>query len=439
MEQKIYVISLGCPKNRVDMEYMLGSISSVDFTITEEMEEADIAIINTCAFIQDAVKESIDVILNMARLKQRGKLKRLVVIGCLVQRYGYKLMREIPEVDVWMGTGQFFRLSDVLSNDKKGFFISAPLYVQEEKLPRAQSTPFYTAYVKISDGCSHRCSFCLIPKLRGPMRSVRPEIILDEARELARNGVKEINLVAQDITAYGRDLGGDIGLEDLVEQLLRIKGIEWIRLLYLHPNGISDKLLSLVEHEERVCPYMDIPIQHVNDHILNLMGRGYNKRFLLELINKIRSMHRRIYLRTSIMVGFPGETEEAFDELLDFIKEVEWDHLGVFLFSPEKGISAARLKDRVDMEVARERRDELMYLQAEISEKKNSELLGKTIPVLIEGFHPETDLLLRGRTFGMAPDIDGQVIINKGYGIIGEIMPVHISDVHVYDLVGEIL
>ena len=433
------MISLGCPKNRVDSEYMLGALSSAHFTITEEMEEADIAVVNTCAFIQDAVKESIDVILNMSQLRQRGKLKRLVVVGCLVQRYGYKLMREIPEVDVWMGVGQFFRLSDVLSNDKKGFFISTPLCVQEEKLPRAQSTPFYTAYVKISDGCSHRCSFCLIPKLRGPMRSVRPEIILSEVRELARNGVKEINLVAQDITAYGRDLSGDIGLEDLVEQLLRIKGIEWIRLLYLHPNGISDRLLNLVEHEERVCPYMDIPIQHVNNHILSLMGRGYNKGFLLELINKIRSMRRKILLRTSIMVGFPEETEEAFGELLGFVKEVEWDYLGVFLFSPEKGTGAARLKDRMDMEMARERRDELMSVQAEISEKKNREMLGKIVPVLVEGFHPETDLLLRGRTSGMAPDIDGQVIINKGYGIIGEIMPVRISDAHVYDLVGEIL
>ena len=439
MEQKVHIISLGCPKNRVDSEYVVGSLFSSNFDITEKIEDADIAIINTCGFIQDAVRESIDVILEMARFKTEGSLKKLVVMGCMVQRYGYKLMREIPEVDIWVGTGQFFRISDILKKYEKGFFISRPSHIQEQKLPRFQSTPFYTAYVKISDGCSHRCSYCLIPKLRGSTKSVKPDIILNETRELVRNGVKEINIVAQDITAYGKDLYGNMGLEDLIEMLLGIKEIEWIRLLYLHPSGISDRLLKLMEHEDRICPYMDIPIQHVNDHILSLMGRGYNKGFLLDLINRIKALRRRIFLRTSIMVGFPGETGEIFSELCDFIKDTEWDHLGVFVFSPEEGTSAARLKDQMNMKVAKERRDELLSLQAEISRKKNREMVGKTVPVLVEGFHPETEFLLVGRTPGMAPDIDGQVIINKGHGIIGEIMRVRISDSYVYDLMGEIL
>lgn len=441
MAQKVYIMSLGCPKNLVDSEYMLGLLCSDGFYITEEIEEAEIAIINTCGFIQDAVKESLDAVLNAVELKQRGNLKKLIVSGCLPQRYGYKLMREIPEVDIWMGTAQFHRILSMLKKkDGKGFFISRPSYIQDRNIARLQSTPFYTAYVKISDGCSHRCSYCLIPKLRGPIRSVKPDIILNEVKGLLKNGVKEINLVAQDTTAYGKDLGQSICLEDLVEQLLSIEDLKWIRLLYLQPTGISDRLIRLIEHEERICPYVDMPIQHVNDNILALMGRDYDRRFLWDLINKIRSCRRRIFLRTTIMVGFPGETRDNFNEVYDFIKEVEFDHLGVFIFSPENGTLAARLKNnQVKEEVARARKDKLMYLQAEISEKKNKEMVGETVPVLIEGFHAETQLLLAGRTPGMAPDIDGQVIINKGYGIIGEIMPVRISEAYAYDLVGEIV
>ncbi len=433
------MISLGCPKNLVDSEYMLGLLHSADFHITDEIEDADIAIINTCGFIQDAVEESIDAILSIARFKQEGNLKRLVVTGCLVQRYGYKLSREIPEVDIWMGTGQFSRIANILKEDRRGFFISPPLYTQDQGLPRLQSAPFYTTYLKISDGCSHRCSYCLIPKLRGPMRSVRPDIILAEAKELAGNGAKEVNIVAQDITAYGKDLDNPICLEDLIEALLDIEEIQWIRLLYLQPSGISDRLLRLIEHEERICPYMDLPIQHVNDKILQLMGRDYSKGFLLKLLDKIRACHRRIFLRTTIMVGFPGETDEIFDELHDFLREAGFDHLGVFVFSPEDGIRATRLKDQVEVRVAKERRDELMRLQAGISKKRNKEMVGKTVPVLIEGFHPETELLLVGRSPGMAPEIDGQVIINKGYAVRGEIVPVHITGSYTYDLLGEII
>ncbi len=413
--------------------------SSNQYQITEDIEQADIVIINTCAFIQEAVQESIDVILEVARLKERGKLKKLIVTGCLVQRYGYKLKREIPEVDVWAGTGKFHQILEIINKDK-GFFISKPSFLQKKKIPRIQGTPFYTAYLKISDGCSYKCSYCLIPKLRGPMRSVSLQVLIDEVKDLLKRGVVEINIVAQDITSYGKDIADEkICLESLLESLLSIKDIKWIRLLYLHPLGISDRLLDLLENEAKLCPYVDIPIQHVNDKILADMRRGYDKKYILKLFDKIKSLKRKLFLRTTLLVGFPGETDQAFQELYDFVKDVEFDHLGVFVFSPENGTQAARLKPQIEKKVANERRDAIMSLQAKISDKKNKEMIGKVIPVLIEGTHPETDLLLVGRSNGMAPEIDGQVIINKGDGIIGKIMPVLITDAYTYDLIGEIL
>jgi len=436
--RKVHIISLGCPKNLVDSEYMAGILSRDNFQLTDKPEKADIVIINTCGFIQDAVKESIDVILDMARLKKNGDLKKLIVVGCFVQRYGYKLKREIPEVDLWAGTGTFHMISQLLKNERD-FFISRPTYVQKELIPRLQSTPFYTAYLKISDGCSHNCSYCLIPKLRGRIRSIPIDLLIKEAKYLVEQGVKEINIIAQDTTSYGKDIGDEVRLESLIEALCKIKGIEWIRLLYLYPSGISDQLLRMFEQEEKLCPYLDIPLQHINDKILRSMNRDYKKKDILVLLEKIRSIERKIFLRTTLMVGFPGETEKIFQELCDFIKNVEFDHLGVFVFSTELGVKATRLKPQIKKEVAEERRDVIMSIQADISEKKNKEMIGKTIPVLIEGTHPETEVLLVGRSSWMAPEIDGQVIINKGYGIVGEIMPVRITDAHVYDLIGEIL
>ena len=439
IDQKIYIISLGCPKNIVDSEYMGGILSSAQFQVTDDIEQADIVIINTCAFIQDAVQESIDVILETVRLKEEGNLKKVIVTGCLVQRYGYKLKREIPEVDVWAGTGKFQKILEILKEDK-AFFISKPCFVQKRRIPRIRGTPFYTAYLKISDGCSYRCSYCLIPKLRGPMRSVAPQLLLEEAKELSKRGAVEINLVAQDITSYGKDVDDEkVCLESLLESLLNIEGIEWIRLLYLHPLGISERLLDLLENEEKICPYLDIPIQHVNNKILADMRRGYDKKYILELFDKIKRLKRRVFLRTTLLVGFPGETDQAFQELYDFVKDAEFNHLGVFVFSSEKGTSAERLGFKVEKWIANERQDALMRLQADILERKNKEMIGKVIPVLVEGTHPETELLLVGRSNGMAPEIDGQVIINKGYGIIGKIMPVLITEAHTYDLIGEIL
>jgi ribosomal protein S12 methylthiotransferase len=441
--RKIFLISLGCAKNFVDSEHMLGVLRADGFEPTPEIEQAEIAVINTCAFVRAAVEETIDTILETAELKRRGRLKKIVVAGCLVQRYGYKLKREIPEVDGWLGTGEIHRVADILNNGNRGhstpFFIGRPTFLADHCDPKIQATPFYTAYLKIAEGCSHRCSFCIIPSLRGPFRSRSIDSLVIEAEKMVAGGVKEINLIAQDTTAYGSDLAGDVDLEDLLERLTAIKGIRWIRLLYCHPDGVTDRLLDIMDAEETVCPYLDIPLQHVNRDILKHMGRCPAKESPLDLIKRIRSRRRRISLRTTLMVGFPGETEQMFDELYDFVKMVRFDHVGVFVYSMEPGTAAARFSPTVEREEAVHRRDKIMSLQTGISRKINERMVDQTVPVLIEGLSSETDLLLEGRTATMAPEVDGRVLINKGEGAEDEIVPVLIKEAHSYDLVGEIV
>ncbi len=440
--EKVYFISLGCAKNLVDSEHMIGLLKAEGYRVVPRLEDADVAVINTCGFIQSAVEETIDTILEVCSRKGKGPLKQVVVAGCFVQRYGYKLLREMPEVDGWLGTGEIHRIAEILCNpqeEKPPFHISRPRYLADHSGPRVQTTPFYTAYLKLAEGCSHKCSYCLIPALTGPFRSRSPESIVTEACNLAERGVREINLVAQDTTVYGSDLDVHVGLEDLLERLLQISGIQWIRLLYCHPRRISNRLLRLLDEENALCPYLDLPFQHVVPTILDKMGRGGEREPPRNLIERIRTRTTRLTLRTSMMVGFPGETDQNFQDLIDFVRWAAFDHLGSFIFSPEKGTPASRLKDPVPQEIARERREILMAVQSVISRKRNRERLGKTVPVLIEGLCDETDLLLRGRTVGMAPEVDGQVLINKGEGTVGEIVPVLITEAHTYDLVGEIL
>lgn len=443
IREKIFLISLGCSKNLVDSEHMLGLLKSKDFDLASTIEEAGIAVINTCGFIQAAVGEAIETIFEMAALKNQGKLKKIVVAGCFVQRYGHKLQREIPEVDGWVGTGEYFRIADLLSNHNKevtpSFLIGRPTYMADHSVPRVQTTPFYSSYLRVAEGCSHRCSFCLIPGLRGPFRSRNMESLILEAEHMASQGVKELNLIAQDTTMYGKDLDTGKSLEDLLEILVTIKGIRWIRLLYCHPDGVSDRLLELIDSEEVICPYLDLPLQHVNGKILKAMGRNSVKETAWQLIERIRSGRRRIGLRTTLMVGFPGETDEVFDELCDFVTMAQFDHLGVFVFSGEKGTVAARLKPAVRPDIGQTRAEKILDLQAEISRKINQQIVGEIVPVLLEGLSPETDLLLKGRTATMAPEVDGQVLINRGQGMAGEIMPVLITEAHPYDLVGEIV
>ncbi len=440
-QKRVYIISLGCAKNLVDTENILGLLKKNNFHIASNLEDADIAVINTCGFIQSAVKESVATILEVVERKKQRGLELLFVIGCFVQRYGYKLRREIPEVDGWLGTGEIFRIIDLLKINKaffSPFHIGSPTALADHTIPRIQTTPFYSLYLKIAEGCSHRCSFCTIPRLRGPFRSRGLKSLEVEAKEWVDKGVKEINVIAQDTTMYGKDLDKNVTLTDLLERLLLIQGLRWIRILYCHPSGVTDGLLGLMEAEERICPYMDLPFQHIDRSILKAMGRiADNDPW--RLIERIRSLKRHVSLRTTLMVGFPGETDAIFDELYDFVSSVEFDRLGVFMFSPEKGTPAARIKGIPEAEIAKERLDILMGLQADISEKKNQALLGRTIPVLIEGESQETDLLLCGRTVTMAPEVDGQVLINKGRGLVGEISPVRISEAYPYDLVGEIV
>jgi ribosomal protein S12 methylthiotransferase len=441
-KQRVYLISLGCAKNLVDSENMLGIIKERGFIVVSDLGAAEIAIINTCGFIRSSVEEALDTILEVTAEKKKGTLKKLFVVGCLVQRYGYKLQKELPEVDGWIGTGEIYRIGNVLDQEhcgEKGLLIGRPAYLADHKTPRLRATPFHTAYLKVAEGCSHRCTYCIIPKLRGPFRSRKPDSLTIEAERLAKTGVKEINLIAQDTTMYGRDLKPEATLEDLLERLVKVRGIRWIRILYGHPQRVSNRLLAMMEKEEAICPYLDLPLQHVNAKVLKAMGRDDEGANPWELIERIRSRERRISLRTTLMLGFPGETEHAFRELCEYVKAAEFDHLGAFIFSPERGTPAAHLARRVEREKAEERLDVIMRLQAEISKKKSRTLVGETIPVLLEGVSNETDLLLRGRTATMAPDVDGQVLINKGVGRIGEIVPVRITEAHAYDLVGEIL
>ena len=442
MDKKVYLISLGCSKNLVDSENILGLLKERGFTIVPNLDEASIAVINTCGFIQSAVEECIETIFEMATLKEKGSLEKLFVAGCFVQRYGYKLKKEIPEVDGWLGTGEISRIIELVEKKtdiSPEFIIGKPEFLADHTIPRVQTTPFYSSYLKIAEGCSHRCSFCTIPGLRGAFRSRDPESVIIEAEGMAGNGVKEINLIAQDSTMYGKDLAGDINLEDLLEKLLLINDLEWIRFLYAHPFGVSDRLLDLVTEEDRICPYLDLPFQHCNENILKSMYRDTGNENPLELISRIRALSRPISIRTTLIVGFPGETDEIFQELYDFVKAAEFDHLGAFVFSPEKGTPAARMDGTPDRTVAVQRLETIMQLQNKISKRKNQRLVDKIVPVLIEGVSPETDLLLTGRASFMAPDVDGQVLINKGEGRVGEIMPVLIKEAHAYDIVGEIV
>jgi ribosomal protein S12 methylthiotransferase len=432
-KEKVCVISLGCAKNLVDSEHILGWLREKNYPLVGGLEEADIAVINTCGFLQSAVEEAIRTILEVSERKRKGQLRKLYVVGCFVQRYGYKLRKEMPEVDGWAGPGEIHRITELLQERRRkvpAFLINRPTFLPDHRTPRVQSTPPFSAYLKIAEGCSHRCSFCIIPQLRGPLRSRSLESLVEETVQMAERGVQEVNLIAQDTTMYGRDLRGGYRLEDLVERLIQVRGISWLRILYCHPERITDRLLELMESPSPLCPYLDIPVQHVDPGILRAMGRGMDEARVRKLIDKIRSKNERISLRTTVMVGFPGETEAAFKRLVGFVKDADFDHLGAFVFSPEKGTAAGRMKNPVKKSLAERRRDQIMRLQATISRKKNEARIGQVYPVLVE----ETRA---GRTAFMAPEVDGQVLIQRGGAEVGRIVLVKITGAETYDLVGE--
>ena len=437
---KVFLISLGCPKNKVDSEVLIGLFACDGLMCTSSVEEADIVIVNTCAFIQEAVQESIEVILELAQEKKRGTINKLIVTGCLPQRYGERVVREIPEVDLWTGTDEFPRIPRLLREGKTKVLIGKPQYLYDHHTPRIITNFPHSAYVKIAEGCSHPCTFCLIPQLRGRYRSRELDSVRREVDHLVAGGVVEINLVAQDTTAYGVDRGMEKGLARLLRALKKIEGLRWIRVLYAypHPTNFPPQLLDIVAGEEQICPYLDIPIQHTDDKILQRMGRKSSGKEIRALINLIKKEYPEIHLRTTLMVGFPGEGEREFRDLVDFVHEMEFTHLGVFTYSPEEGTKASRMQGIVSSEMAEERRARIMELQQGISWKKNKKMIGSTIPVLIDGISAEPDGRPQGRTAFQAPEIDGVVSITKGDANIGETVMVKVTEAEPYDLVGEI-
>ena len=448
--KKVGFISLGCPKNLVDSEVMMGRLKQNGFQITAEAAEADTLVVNTCGFIESAKKESIEAILEAAKLKTSGKATRLVVAGCLVERYRDQLKAEMPEVDAFIGTSQ---INDILSVcDPQTNTRSLPViplgnqsatYLYDESTPRVLATPSHYAFIKIAEGCDRPCAFCFIPQMRGHFRSRRFGSIIAEAHQLAEEGVKELILVAQDSSRYGEDLGKHDALAHLLRELSHTEGIEWVRVMYAYPTHISDAFLDVLAEEPKAVKYLDMPLQHASQNVLKLMKRGGNRASLEKLIGRVRARVPAIAVRTTFITGFPGESEEDFEELLAFVKNVEFDRVGVFTYSDEEGTPAYDLPQKVDPRIAKQRRARLMKEQAKISRRKNKSRIGKTVRVLFEGESNESELLWQGRMETQAPDIDGCVLINdapEGFsGRPGEFVNVRIVEAQDYDLIGQIL
>jgi ribosomal protein S12 methylthiotransferase len=442
-KDKVSLVSLGCPKNLVDAEVMLGYLSKDHYEVTTDEMQADIIIVNTCSFIKEAKQESIDTILDLADRKHDARCRLLIVTGCLPQRYQEELAKELPEVDIFIGTGDYPRIAEIIdekrNTEEQLCYTGDPNFVYNDEVPRLQSSPHYTAYLKIAEGCSNNCSYCVIPSLRGAMRSRPLATLLAEAKQLVAAGVKELNLIAQDITAYGKDLPEQPSLEGLIKELARMEGLKWIRLLYAYPDGITESLISLIKNEPKVCKYLDLPIQHISDPILKRMKRRIGEEETRTLIARLREEIPDIAIRTSLIVGFPGETAEDFKKLLQFVEETRFDRLGVFCYSREEGTPAAELPDQVSERVKRERHKKLMRTQARVSFKHNRTLVDSEEDVLVEGYSEETELLLKGRSSRQAPDVDGLVYITSGNANVGDIVRLKITDSSDYDLIGEIV
>ena len=439
---KVHLVSLGCSKNRVDSEVMYGLLDQENCSFVDAPESADVIVVNTCSFIQPATEESIDTVLDMARYKEEGDCKKLIVTGCMVQRYGRSLEGELPEVDHFLGTGDYHRIGDVLrarGESHERSLLSSPIYMHDETVPRVHSWSKCSAYLKIAEGCDHKCTFCIIPQLRGRLRSRTVPSLVAEAKTLAQSGVVELNLISQDSTAYGRDLRDGTGLAKLLDELSTIDPLQWIRLHYAYPHGLPEGLLEHLESNPKVCSYLDIPLQHAAGSVLKRMKRGVTRAGQERILERVRAHAPNIAIRSTFIVGFPGETDEDFEELADFIQEQQFDHLGVFTYFPEDGTPGALLPDQVDEDVKNARQAHLMDLQRSISRSKLSPLVGTEQTVLVEGLSEESALLLRGRLETQAPDVDGQVFITNPSSTIrvGEFVKVHIDQVSDYDLAGE--
>jgi ribosomal protein S12 methylthiotransferase len=445
---KVGFVSLGCPKNLVDSEVMLGTLSKDGYEITANKENADVIVVNTCSFIDSAKAESVDTILEMARLKETGQCRKLVVAGCLAERYRDEIKKEIPEIDFIFGPDELGQILEAVRVDGT---VPVPdlkidsLYTSREvpTIPRLRTTAKHMAYLKIAEGCDHVCTFCAIPGFRGRFRSRTVDDLTSESERLASDGARELIIVSQDTLAYGKDLGlGGTGIEKLLDGLLGVQTVDWIRLLYCYPNLLSDRLIKRIANEERICSYFDIPYQHASPQVLERMARGGGRATFERQVERIREIVPEAGIRTSFIVGFPGETDDDFDELMRFVECAKFDNLGVFLYSDEEGTPAFDLTGKVDREVAETRRNQLMSLQADIVRERLPDMVGRQIPVLLEGLSSESDLLLQGRTEIQAPEIDGVVLINDA----GEFEPVsgqfyltEITECLEYDLVGRIV
>ncbi len=446
LKPKVYLESLGCAKNLVDSEVIAGHLNQSGFAFTPAAEEAEIIIVNTCAFIGEAVEEALATINRLSVLKQKGSCRLLVVAGCLPQRYGKNITaksEDLKEVDLFVGGGEIHTIAGLLKEERcadskqKHVDPDASPFLLDHTTPRLRSTPPHTAYLKIAEGCSHHCSFCTIPSIKGAYRSRTPQSIIAEGQMLAENGVREVNLIAQDTTHYGKDLPGNPGLDYLLKHLSRDTDLQWIRVLYGHPSHLTRDILSAMREEKKVCNYIDLPLQHISDTVLNKMGRRTTSTRIKSLIAEMRAIIPDLFLRTTFIVGFPGETEENFRELVQFVNEVKFEHLGAFKYSDEKGTKAFKLKDKVEPAIIEERYHELMSTQSLISFKLNQSLIGTSQKVLIEGVDPESGMLT-GRTPFQAPDIDGIVFIRKGEVPAGVMTEAAVTDAQTYDLFCEI-
>lgn len=439
----IHLTSLGCPKNFVDSEVILGLLNQSGWKVVEKAEDASVLLVNTCGFIQPAVEESIDVILELAAIKKQSAGVRLVVTGCMVQRYALKLKEEIPEIDLLVGTEgvrEIHTILEKLENDAPCPEIHMPKrFLMDADVPRILATPSFRAWMKITEGCDNRCSYCMIPSIRGGLRSRTIADLKKEARLLESKGVKELSLIAQDLTAFGTEKNQGSQLTLLLKDLLTVTKIPWIRLLYLYPTGITDELLEFMAANSRIVPYLDIPFQHVSTSILKRMNRPYTTEMLVKLIEKIRQILPDIALRTTFLVGFPGETDSDIEQLAIFLSAMRIDHVGVFAYSNEEGSPSEFFDKQVSEQEKEARVEHIHALQSQISSDIQQKYIGKVESVLVEGISQETDLLLEGRTRFQAPDIDGCVLINDGNANPGDIVQVRISESHTYDLVGGII
>ena len=438
--RKVHLISLGCARNRVDSEVMLGTMLERGWKISDEPEGADAVVVNTCGFIGPAKQESVDTILDAARLKESNPNLKLVVTGCLTQRYKSQLAKGLPEVDLFIGTDEFTRLGDLIDQrpSEEKVFAKRTHYLYNEYLPRVNTLAKHSAYVKVAEGCQHNCAFCIIPAIRGKLRSRPLESVVAEVQKLVADGVLEVNLIAQDLAAYGRDQGQD-QLHALLESLTAIPELQWLRLLYVYPENISDGLLELFANSDKIVKYLDIPVQHASDEVLTRMNRGVTRQQLRDIFARVRKAVPDLAIRTSVMVGFPGETDADFEQLLEFVKEQRFEHLGCFTYSQEEGTAAGRMSEQIDDDLKLERKRRIMEVQRDISAARLKDKVGHVLPVLVEGPSKETELLWQGRLATQAPEVDGLVYINDGPVEQGKIQQVRITSSHDYDLIGTVI